>query len=200
MVRRLSFGLGAAVLCAAAGLAAWYFLGGMYGPSGGTQPPNPPISGAMAKFTPSVPLRPAPVAQFQDAEGNSVSLLDFSGKVVLLNIWATWCAPCVEEMPALDRLQARLGGEGLVVVPLSIDLQGAEAVRPFYEKNGITRLGIYVDMTNSFSQVIGVDAVPANLLISRNGLFLGKLVGNADWDSPEATALLRYYLNAEVRQ
>src|SRR5262245_3067683 len=70
---------------------------------------DPPISGAMSQFTPSIPPRPAPVAEFQDGDNNSVSLLDFSGKVVLLNVWATWCAPCVEEMPALDRLQAELG-------------------------------------------------------------------------------------------
>jgi len=156
----------------------------------------PPISGAMAKFTLSVPLRPAPVAEFQDGDNSSVSLLDFGGKVVLLNIWATWCAPCVEEMPALDRLQADLGAEGLVVVPLSIDLQGAKVIRPFYEKHGIKHLGVYVDFTNSFSQLIGVDAVPSNLLISRDGLFVGKLIGNADWDSPEAKALLRHYLAA----
>jgi thiol-disulfide isomerase/thioredoxin len=156
--------------------------------------PDPPISGAMAKFTLSVPPRPAPVAEFQDADNNSASLLDFGGKVVLLNVWATWCAPCVEEMPALDRLQADLGDEGLVVVALSIDLQGAKVVRPFYEKHGIKHLGIYVDFTNSFSKLIGVDAVPSNLLISRDGLFVGKLIGSADWDSPEAKALLRHYL------
>ena len=73
-------------------------------------PTDPPISGAMAQFILSKPPRPAPVAEFQDADNNSVSLLDFGGKVVLLNVWATWCAPCVAEMPALDRLQARAGG------------------------------------------------------------------------------------------
>src|SRR6185295_10152314 len=71
---------------------------------------EPPITGAMAQFILSRPPRPAPVAEFQDADNNSASLLDFGGKVVLLNVWATWCAPCVEEMPALDRLQAELGG------------------------------------------------------------------------------------------
>jgi len=150
----------------------------------------------MEKFTLSVPPRPAPVAEFQDADGNSVSLLDFGGKVILLNLWATWCAPCVEEMPALDRLQGELGDEGLVVVALSLDLQGAQVVRPFYQKLGIKNLGIYLDPSNEYSQLLGADAVPSNLLISRGGLFMGKLIGSADWDSPEAIALLRHYLKA----
>jgi thiol-disulfide isomerase/thioredoxin len=148
----------------------------------------------MAKFTLSVPPRPAPVAEFQDADGKSVSLLDFGGKVVLLNLWATWCAPCVEEMPALDRLQGELGDEGLAVVAVSLDLQGAEVVRPFYQRLGLKNLGIYLDPKNEYSQLLGADAVPSSLLISRNGLFVGKLIGNADWDSPEAIALLRHYL------
>jgi thiol-disulfide isomerase/thioredoxin len=182
------------VLAGAAIAIATYVIRDSADSDGAGNPTDPPISGAMAQFILSKPPRPAPVAEFQDADNNSVSLLDFGDKLVLLNIWATWCAPCVEEMPALDRLQAELGDEGLVVVALSIDLEGAKAVRPFYEKHGIKHLGIYIDFTNSFSQLLGVDRVPSNLLISRNGLFVGKLIGNADWDAPEAKALLRHYL------
>lgn len=194
MIKRLSLVLGAGALCIAAGLAAWQFLGRAPGPSEATDPVTPLLVRSMAKFTLSVPPRPAPVAEFQDADGNSASLLDFGGKVVLLNLWATWCAPCVEEMPALDRLQGELGDEGLVVVAVSLDLQGAQVVRPFYQKQGIKNLGIYLDPKNEYSQLLGADAVPSSLLISRNGLFVGKLIGNADWDSPEAIALMRHYL------
>jgi thiol-disulfide isomerase/thioredoxin len=186
-----------AVLAVAAGavVAVMAYLGrDQQGGAGTANLLDPPISGAMAQFILSRPPRPAPVAEFQDADNNSVSLLDFGGKVVLVNIWATWCAPCVKEMPALDRLQAELGDEGLEVVAVSVDLQGAKVVRPFYEKYGIKNLKIYVDFTNSFSQVVGVEAVPANLLINRGGKFVGQLIGNADWDSPEARALLRHYL------
>ena len=149
----------------------------------------------MAQFTLQTPPRPAPVGEFQDADGNSVTLLDFGHKVVLLNIWATWCVPCVEEMPALDRLQGELGDEGLVVAAVSVDLQGAAAVRPFYQKLGIKNLAIYLDPKSEYTQLLGADAVPSTLLFSRRGLFVGKLIGNAAWDSPEAIALLRYYLN-----
>jgi thiol-disulfide isomerase/thioredoxin len=194
MVKRLSLVLGAVALCAVAGVGAWYILGSATGPSGAGGPAGPPITGAMAQFTLQSPPRPAPVAEFQDADGNSVTLLDFGDKVVLLNIWATWCVPCVEEMPALDRLQAELGDEGLAVVAVSVDLQGAKAVRPFYEKLGIKNLSIYLDPKSEFSNLLGADAVPSTLLFSRKGLFVGKLIGNAAWDSPEAIALLHYYL------
>jgi thiol-disulfide isomerase/thioredoxin len=195
MNRRLWTIMAVLAVAAAAVVAVMAYLGrDQQGGAGTAALSDPPISGAMAQFILSRPPRPAPVAEFQDADNNSVSLLDFGGKVVLVNIWATWCAPCVEEMPGLDRLQAALGQEGLVVVPVSIDLQGAAVVRPFYERHGIKNLGIYIDFTNSFTQVVGVDAVPANLLISRDGKFVGHLVGNADWDSPEARALLRHYL------
>lgn len=196
MIKRLSLVFGAAALCVAAGLAAWQFLGGDPSPSGATDPAAPLLVGSMAKFTLSVPPRPAPVAEFQDADGNSVSLLDFEDKLVLLNLWATWCAPCVEEMPALDRLQGELGDEGLVVVAVALDLQGAPVVRPFYQKLGLKNLGIYLDPKNEYSQLLGADAVPSSLLISRKGLFVGKLIGSADWDSPEAIALMRHYLTA----
>ena len=196
MVKRLSLMLGAAVLCVVAGVAAWYFLGSATGPSGAGGPAGPPITGTMAQFTLQTPPRPAPVGEFQDADGNSVSLLDFGGKVVLLNIWATWCVPCVAEMPALDRLQGELGDEGLVVVAVSVDLQGAAVVRPFYQKLEIKNLGIYLDPKSEYTRLLGADAVPSTLLFNRKGLFVGKLIGNAAWDSPEAIALLRHYLTA----
>ncbi|MGH6887210.1 MAG: TlpA disulfide reductase family protein, partial [Geminicoccales bacterium] len=96
----------------------------------------PPISGTVAKFTPTSPGRPAPIEPFFDADGKEATLHDFGGKVVLLNLWATWCAPCIKELPSLDRLQAQLGGDRFQVVAVSVDRRGAEAVRPYFEKLG----------------------------------------------------------------
>jgi thiol-disulfide isomerase/thioredoxin len=148
----------------------------------------------VANFTPTVPPRPAPVEVFYDADGRDVSLLDFSGKIVLLNLWATWCAPCVKELPSLDRLQAKLGGEDFVVVALSIDRQGAAAVKPFFTKLGIAKLGIYVDAENKIGGELGLSVLPSTIVISRNGTMLGKLIGAVEWDSPEAVALVRHYI------
>jgi thiol-disulfide isomerase/thioredoxin len=155
----------------------------------------PPISGAVANFTPTVPSRPAPIDLFYDAEGRDVSLLDFSGKVVLLNLWATWCAPCVKEMPSLDRLQAKFGTADFVVIPVSIDRGGAEVVKPFFTKLGIAHLGIYVDPKNTLGGQLGLTVLPSTIVVSRNGTMLGKLIGAVEWDSPEAVALVRHYLD-----
>jgi thiol-disulfide isomerase/thioredoxin len=155
----------------------------------------PPISGAVANFTPTVPSRPAPIVEFYDTDGRDVSLLDFSGKIVLLNLWATWCAPCVKEMPSLDRLQAKLGTADFVVIPVSVDRQGAEVVKPFFTKLGIANLGIYVDPKNVLGAELGLTVLPSTIVISRNGTMLGKLIGAVEWDSPEAVALVRYYID-----
>jgi thiol-disulfide isomerase/thioredoxin len=162
----------------------------------------PPISGAVANFTPTVPSRPAPIDVFYDAEGRDVSLLDFSGKVVLLNLWATWCAPCVKEMPSLDRLQAKFGTTDFVVVPVSIDREGAAGVKPFFTKLGISHLGIYVDPKNTVGGQLGLAVLPSTIVVSRNGTMLGKLIGAVEWDSQEAVALVRHYIDLpkKVRQ
>src|SRR5206468_4480825 len=91
--------------------------------------------------------KPAPELRFNDAEGRAHTLAEFRGKVVLLNIWATWCEPCREEMPALDRLQAKLGGERFHVLALSVDQQGPGVARKFYEQAGIRTLLLYIDPT-----------------------------------------------------
>jgi thiol-disulfide isomerase/thioredoxin len=161
-------------------------------PAGGL----PPLAGTVANFTPFDPLRPAPGTAFADADGKAVSLADFRGRVVLLNFWATWCVPCVLEMPALDRLQARLGAEGLEVVALSQDRDGVPAVVRFYEKYDFGNLGIYVDPKGTIANELEIGVLPTSLLIDREGRVVGELVGAAEWDAAEALALIRHYLGA----
>lgn len=158
--------------------------------------PDAPLDGAagpakgLADFTVIDPPRPAPQTVFADGEGHAVTLADFRGRVVLLNLWATWCAPCVEEMPALDRLQAALGGEDFTVVALSLDRKGAEVVRPFYDKLGLEHLAIHTDDGNKMVAALGVRGLPSTVLIDRGGMIVGMLEGAAAWDSPEAQALI----------
>jgi len=134
--------------------------------------------------------KPLPDIRFSDAGGKQFGLADFRGKVVLLNIWATWCVPCRTEMPTLDRLQARLGGADFEVVPLSIDRQGVSAIDDFYRKVGIVHLGKYLDADGESADHLQMMGVPATLLINRQGRELGRLVGPAEWDSPEMIAIL----------
>jgi thiol-disulfide isomerase/thioredoxin len=129
--------------------------------------------------------------------GRSLTLADFRGKVVLLNIWATWCAPCREEMPALDRLEAKLGGERFQVVALSVDLQGAPIARKFYGEVGIKALQLYIDPTAKAAFTLDAAGLPATLLLDRAGREIGRHLGPVKWDDPEVIERLRRAITAE---
>ncbi len=161
----------------------------------GARAGGPPRNGLMQFFEPAVPARPAPEITLFDGDGNLVPLSDFKGRVVLLNFWATWCAPCVREMPTLDRLQAKLGGPGFTVIAVSEDRGGAKVARPFLKKLGLDNLGVYVDVGGKVTRALGVTGLPTTLLIDAKGRLRGGLSGPAEWDSPEAVALIRYYID-----
>ncbi|MBV6486666.1 MAG: Thiol-disulfide oxidoreductase ResA [Pseudorhodoplanes sp.] len=136
---------------------------------------------------------PKPIASiaFEDGQGRPRSLAEFRGKVVLLNIWATWCGPCRREMPSLDRLQGLLGGSDFEVVALSIDRAGLEVVRKFYADVGIRNIAIYIDSSGKATRELATVGVPATLLIDRTGRELGRLVGPAEWDEPDIVQFLK---------
>ncbi|MGH7032539.1 MAG: TlpA family protein disulfide reductase [Stellaceae bacterium] len=135
--------------------------------------------------------RAVPELRLTDGEGRAHSLAAFRGKPLLLNIWATWCVPCREEMPSLDRLQAKLGASQLLVLPLSIDRQGLPVVRKFYAELGLASLGMYLDQSGKAASELNTVGIPTTLLIDRSGREIGRKVGPAKWDSPEIVALLR---------
>ena len=141
--------------------------------------------------------QPAPAPQapgVTDASGGSVGLADFRGRVVLVNFWATWCAPCVHEMPSLDRLQAKLGPEGLLVMAVSQDRKGLAAAEPFYREQGLDNLEIFLDPKGKFALAMGVAGLPTSLLVDDRGHVVGALEGPLEWDGPEAVELIRFYL------
>jgi thiol-disulfide isomerase/thioredoxin len=138
--------------------------------------------------------RPMPAIRFVDGDGHAMTLADFHGRVVLLNVWATWCVPCRKEMPALDRLQAALGAPDFQVVPLSIDRQGAAVVKPFYRDLGLKALGIYIDQTGDATQALKTVGVPTSVLIDRSGREIARKMGAAEWDSPEMVQLIQQHL------
>jgi thiol-disulfide isomerase/thioredoxin len=149
-----------------------------------------PLAGAAFNFAASEP-RPVPELTFFDEAGNEVTLADFAGDVVVLNLWATWCAPCRREMPSLDRLQAALGEDGLTVIALSLDRGDVAKVRAFFEELEIANLAIYRDPQARAGRELGAPGLPTTIVIDRTGQEVGRLLGPAEWDSEEALALLR---------
>lgn len=154
----------------------------------------PPLGEAVEKFVFAEDRPAAPDIAFTTADGARIALSDRRGKVLLVNLWATWCGPCVEEMPALDALQAAIGGDDFEVMAISSDRDGAEAVPPFMERYGIRHLAVYLDPRGEATRAFGVRGLPTSLLIDRDGRIVGRLEGPAEWDSDAARDLIGHYL------
>lgn len=135
------------------------------------------------------PVTDAPFLDMQDAEGR---LSDYRGRVVVLNFWATWCAPCVVEMPYLDALEGRYGSDDFEVVTISMDRRIEEPLA-FFEERALENLNFYFDpgMSIAFGVMGSANrGLPLTILYDRNGFEIGRLAGEAEWDSPEAHALI----------
>jgi len=170
-----------------------------------TRPTATLESPAVAPSPAALPLRahPAPLAVanfvFEDGAGRPRSLADFRGRHLLVNVWATWCAPCREEMPALSRLQQKLGGPHFQVLALSIDSTGAEAVKRFYGEVGADALEVYVDRSLQAGSALRVRGVPTTLLLDREGRELARHVGPAEWDGVQAVESIRRLMAGAAR-
>lgn len=147
----------------------------------------------LEKFKGAEP-KPMPPLSFIDAEGRRTDLADFKDRVILLNLWATWCGPCVKEMPSLDRLQAQLGGDAFQVVALSLDRGGRAAVEPFYKKTGVQNLTVFLDPASESMKALSLRGLPTTILVDPEGRELGRIEGAVEWDAPEVVAFLRQFL------
>ncbi len=188
--------MGWVVALAMAGIVSILGAGSSSATAGAAETAPPPFRGEIQSFEPRGLPQPLPEIAFQGPDGEKRSLGDFHGRVILLNFWAVWCAPCLKEMPSLDRLQAKLGKEPFEVVAISIDRGDGEAPRSFFQRLEINHLRLYRDPANQSSRAIKIRGLPTTLLIDGKGREIGRLEGAADWDSPEAEALIRYYLSA----
>jgi len=157
---------------------------------------RPLVTGQVANFILYPQPEPAPAIAFKAESGVPLTLADFAGRVTLVNFWATWCGPCKREMPSLDRLQAALGSERFQVLPISQDKIAVEKVRDFYFERNLTELPITIDQSGNSQRIFQVTGLPATVLIDAQGRVLGRMVGPAEWDSPEAIALLRHFVEA----
>jgi thiol-disulfide isomerase/thioredoxin len=201
----LATALWAAALAALAGFAAIYVTLGRHDNANpeiiAAYPPPTIHEGAdqmaqhdasnMAAFVFKKAPERLPDLNFVDRDGRERVLADWAGKVVLLNLWATWCAPCRKEMPALDRLQKDLGSTAFEVVAVSVDRLGVGGARKFLEQLKLENLSLYADP--SARMVVDLKAVglPTTLLVDKEGREIGRFIGPAAWDSADAKQLIR---------
>ena len=159
----------------------------------GNEPPS--FQGANRPFTLLTPTVPAPALPIYTLQGGVTTLKRFSGKVALVNIWATWCPACLHEMPTLAKLQSQMGGATFSVVALSIDAGGASVVSKYLKQNGLDNLPTYLDPAARILTALKLgNALPISLILDHQGRVMGYMKGAADWSSPDAAALIKYYI------
>lgn len=141
---------------------------------------------SLAQTTPT----PAPQMSFLDADGQEVTLADYRGKALLVNFWATWCAPCRAEMPSLDALQKARGSDRFKVLTIAAGRNSPAAIDKFFDETGIETLPRMTDAKMSLARSFGVMAMPVSVLIDAEGNEVARLIGDAEWDSPAAMAVI----------
>jgi thiol-disulfide isomerase/thioredoxin len=147
-------------------------------------------SGLKAELSYRFAGRPAPDASFTGADGREVALSDYAGRPLLVNLWATWCAPCKAEMPTLNAL-AELEDGAITVIAVSQDLQGREPVRAFFDAARITNLEPFTDPDNLLSASVGgAVALPTTILYDSQGKEVWRIIGGVEWDDAEIAKLL----------
>jgi thiol-disulfide isomerase/thioredoxin len=184
--RGIAQAIAAAVVAIAVAGGAWWWIG-----RSDLAPPPPALAQGdlPAGFKPLDPPLQMGDFAFQDGDGKTVHISDFRGRPVLLNIWATWCAPCVVELPMLNSLQAK--GGTLAVLAIAVDEPSPSKVRGFLINRGLTRLDPYLDPKNLFATALHIRSIPMSLLIDKDGYALVRVDAPVDWFGTAAVALLQ---------
>ena len=176
-------------------LAAVVARNSLHSPAAPTPPadvPAGPATRAVSELAPHAPTA-LPALAFATADGNRRTLADYAGRGVVLNFWATWCTPCVSEMPALDALSRTLaaGSPAMAVLAVSLDRGGAGAVAPFYASHGIRSLPVLLDPHSETMAALHLDGIPTTLVIDPRGREVARIQGPVQWDASDAAAILR---------
>ena len=131
--------------------------------------------------------------KFKDDEGKEISFSDFQDKVLLVNFWATWCAPCIKEMPSLDRLKKKIN-KNFDVIAVSVDRDGVKKVKDFFNENKITNLGKYFDTKNSLAKEMNLIGLPTSFFINKKGDLIGYFQGDMEWDNNTVIEFINYLI------
>ena len=175
------------VICVAVGIAGYFAF---RTPNSPPAAPQATMAANIGKFTAVSPPLPAPGGAFQGRDGKDRHLADFRGHWLLVNLWATWCAPCIKEMPSLARLHAKLG-TALDVIAISEDRNGGKAVERFLGGHAITGLAIGLDPKGHLTDALHVEGLPTSLLVDPQGRIVAKLEGGTEWDRDPTLAELQ---------
>ncbi len=135
---------------------------------------------------------PAPNLKFFSAAGKALTLADFHGTGLVVNIWATWCGPCVAELPSFAAIAPQLAGDKILVLPISVDFEGLKAVQPFYASHGISNLPILLDPDGTITDELNAPGIPITLVINPAGQLAARLDGGANWNTPATLERLRH--------
>jgi thiol-disulfide isomerase/thioredoxin len=161
-------------------------------------PPEAPSMPVLGKFTLVSPPLEAPAHGYIARDGTAKQFADFKGHWLLVNLWATWCAPCIKEMPSLDRMQAKLGS-AVEVIAISEDRGGVTAVDRFLTDHAVKSLTIGLDQTGSIANAMHVEGLPTSLLIDPQGRIVARLEGAAAWDTGPTLATLEELMAAKQK-
>ena len=131
--------------------------------------------------------------KFKDDEGKEISFSDFQDKVLLVNFWATWCAPCIKEMPSLDRLKKKIN-KNFDVIAISVDRDGVKKVKDFFNENKITNLEEYFDTKNSLAKEMNLIGLPTSFFINKKGDLIGYFQGDMEWDNNTVIEFINYLI------
>ena len=155
----------------------------------------PKLVNQMKTFKLTTNTSARPDISWKDANDNKVTLELFDGKVVLLNFWASWCPPCIRELPSINRLQAKLGGDKFTVIALNIDRGGKPIASRFKQKLKLDKLDLHVDPKNAVARLLKIKALPTTIVFDSKGREVGKMEAAAEWDAKEALSLIQYFIN-----
>ena len=153
--------------------------------------------GDMRKLQIHSAARPAPDTVFLHADGSELRLSDYQGKVVVLNFWATWCAPCRKEMPELSAVQQTLGGADLIVLTVATGPNPPAKIAEFFETIGVSNLQAHRDPRQNLARAMNVLGLPVTAILDRDGAEIARLLGDANWHSDSALAILRAVIAQE---
>ena len=160
---------------------------------------GPPLIGPMEKFV-LTPLIESNKKTFENIKWKNTAnktknLTDFKGKIIFLNFWATWCLPCIKELPSIERLQSKFNKNDLAVIAISLDRGGKEVAERLLRRLKLRKLELYIDKQSKSAKQLGVKYMPTTYIFDRKNRELGKLQGGVEWDDKNAVSLIKYFIN-----